>query len=136
SLSVRNCVSKPRISSERKTNNSSPAFTGWPSSTPTWLMIPRTGDWIGSAPVAGTGGEGQCNAPGHRITIAISSPKRNAANNIHAVERMIQGGGSCGNISDSTSSEPRGVSCELMKEAALDPQLLAREIIIQTALCH
>src|SRR5262249_56946410 len=99
-------------------------------------MIPRTGDWIGSSPVVGTRTKGQWTASGNRITIAISSAKRNAANNIHAVERMIQGGGSCGNISDSTSSEPRGVSCELMKEAALDPQLLAREIIIETVLCH
>jgi hypothetical protein len=70
-------------------------------------MIARTGDWTGSAPVSGTRTNGQRTVSGNRITIAISSANKKAASNIQAVERMIQGGGSCGNISDSASSEPR-----------------------------
>src|SRR5437868_7379888 len=53
--------------------------------------------------------------------IATSSANRKAASNSQAVERMIQGGGSCGSISDSTSSEPRSVSCELIDELAQIP---------------
>src|SRR5437667_10086120 len=101
-----------------------------------WLMIARTGDWIGSAPVAGTRTNGQLTVSGNRITIAMRSANRKAASNIQPVERMIQGGGSCGNISDSTSSEPRSVNRELMEVLGSDSQLLARKIIVQAALCH
>jgi hypothetical protein len=49
----------------------------------------------------------QCTLSGNRITIAMSNAKRNAPTKIHAVALTIQGGGSCGNISDSVSREPR-----------------------------
>src|SRR5262249_6661825 len=79
-------------------------------------MIARTGDWIGSAPVAGTRTNGQRTVSGRGITVAINSANKKAASNIQAVERMIHGGGSCGNISDSASSEPRWVNCEVIEK--------------------
>src|SRR5438067_11401628 len=84
-------------------------------------MRARKGDWIGSAPAAGTRTNGQLTVSGSRITIAISSANKNAPSNIQAAERIIQGGGSCGNISDSTSSEPRSVNCELMENGFRSP---------------
>ena len=84
-------------------------------------MIARTGDWIGSVPVAGTKTNGQRTVSGNRITIAMSSANKKAPSNSQAVERIIQGGGSCGNISDSASSEPRSVSCELMENGFRSP---------------
>src|SRR5439155_1620053 len=93
SVRVRNCVSQPRISSERKTNNASPSLTGWPSSTATRLMMACRGDCIGSAPVAGIRTNWQWTVSGNRITIATSSANRKAASNSQAVDRMIQGGG-------------------------------------------
>src|SRR6266853_277487 len=115
SVRVRHCMSQPRISSERKTNNVSPSLTGWPSSTATRLMMACRGDCIGSAPVAGIRTNWQWTVSGNRITISTSSANRKAASNSQAVERMIQDGGSCGSISDSTSSEPRSVNCELIE---------------------
>src|SRR6267154_2734506 len=78
-------------------------------------MMACRGDCIGSAPVAGIRTNWQWTVSGNRITIATSSANRKAASNSQAVERMIQGGGSCGSISDSTSSEPRSVNCELIE---------------------
>jgi hypothetical protein len=79
-------------------------------------MIARTGDWIGSAPVAGIRTNEQRTVSGSGITVAISSANKKAASKIQAVERMTHGGGFCGNISDSPSGEPRWVNCERIEK--------------------
>jgi len=59
------------------------------------------------APVAGTKMNGHCTVSGKRSAIASNRPKRNAQSKTHPALRIIQGGGSCGIISDSSSIEPR-----------------------------
>src|SRR5437763_3230085 len=99
-------------------------------------MTARTGDWMGSAQVAGMRTNAQRTVSGNRSTMAMTSANKNAPNSNQAVHRITHGGGSCGNISDSASSDPRSVNCELICFAGSDSQLLARKIVIQAALCH
>src|SRR5438309_9962056 len=49
---------------------------------------------------------GACSVSGSCTKIAASNPTTKTAVNHCAIKRMIRGGGSCGNISDSESIEP------------------------------
>ena len=55
--------------------------------------------------------------------MATTRANRKTARRSQAEQRMIQGGGSCGSISDSVSSRTAIVSCELIRNS--DAHLLA-----------
>src|SRR5437763_5018932 len=68
----------------------------------------------------------QCTVSGNFTTIAPMNAKQRKPNNSHAVQRTIQGGGSCGSISDSLSIDPRCVIELLMSIFAKFPVVDSR----------
>src|SRR5205814_7960881 len=77
---------------------------------------------------------GQRIVSGNFITIAMKRMTKNAPSKTQAVRRMIQGGGSCGNISDSSSIESRCVVGLIIVDLSSHAELLAGEVIIKAAL--
>src|SRR2546423_14454532 len=77
---------------------------------------------------------GHCTVSGNRSAIASNKPKKNAPRSTQAALRIIHAGGSCGNISDSTSIDPRGFVGVLIIDLASNAQLLAPEGVIESPL--